>query len=268
MAFAFLNTRLEDRSSRLPVNRLKALSGGASSLEIIEVLREFGIQNTSFSLPDADIMLGEAFKREAEGIANLVKTSKFLRLFSMRFEVFELVDFLTNFNETKIASRIVNRTGPLDFEHGADLKSIVMKINEKFGFKLNQNAGAGTLRDELLSQYLLKLSLNAPRNAKSLIEKERDLVELPHTADFEHFLSEHKENWFYRILKGDPNLIDLRVTFYLYKQSKKLSIQNPLGEMVTLYYIYNLDLNYKFMKALYFSIKKGIKLDFGQVWEV
>jgi hypothetical protein len=267
MLYPFVNTIIRQRDARLPINKLKALVEGGSKTEILEILNEFDIENTNLSLLEANIKINNAFRREAQGLSNLLKGSEFLHLFTRRFEIFGIIEFITNFNEFKISSKVINNIEPFGLEPNLDLKTFVNKLNTRFGFNLNQSSRVGELRDQILRQYLIKLSSIGSGEAKLLVIREHKLVETLHREDFIHFLSENRTSWFYNVLKGDRNLLDLKYIFYLYGQAQKLAIKNPLGEMVTMYYIYKMDLSYKLIKALYLSIKKGIKLDFEQVWE-
>ena len=268
MEYAFASTRLKLRSASLPLNRLRALSESATASEIMDVLHRFGLKDTSSSLQDADMVLRGAFKREAEGVLRMVKTSKFLVLFLRKFEILEILDFLTNFNESKMAVKVMRTSDLLSLEHSADLKSIIAQINRRFGFNLNQNMAIGEIEDQILSQYLLKLSLISPTSIKPIIEKERKLIALPHITDFEHFLGEHKGSWFYKVLNVDKNLIDLKMAVYLQHISKIYSVRDPIGPGAIVSYMYYLDLNYKFMKSLYFSVKTRIRLNLRAIWEI
>jgi hypothetical protein len=188
-------------------------------------------------------------------------------MLTKRFDILQLIDFITNFTESRVAVKLVSRLSPINFERVTDLNSLINEINRLYRFNINPNYKAGDARDELLRQYLARLAQMSGHSSRSLINKERFLLNLPHRADYLHFLSEHKNDWFYRFFNGNSSFWDIKAIFYLYNTAKKASIEDPLGELVPLYYTYYMDLTYKFAKALYFSIKENIKLDFEEAWE-
>lgn len=267
MGYAFLNTKLKERSQVLPIERLKMLSNGASKGQILSTLEQFGIKGINYSLQDANYALNTYFLSEMAKISSITRASPFMYLLTKRFEIEEIMDFVTNFNSSKISSRLATRNVPVGFEAVHSLNEAINAFNMKFRFNLNQNTTVGDLRDKILLHYLNKLVSLSIGDARLLIKKEKFLVNAFHMENYTSFLAENKDKRFYSVLGGDINIVDLRAIFYLYNLSGNLSIKDPLGESVLINYVYHMILNYKLLKALYFSVKKGIRLDFEGIWE-
>ncbi len=268
MKYSFVNTRLRVRMVKTATQRARRLFESGSANEIMQFLALFGIKDMKLSLPDADIVINSYFKDEARTVANSVRTSKFLYLFCKRFEIFELMNAVTNINKDKIGGRIVGRATMTELAAGSDIRAVISAINMKYGFKINQDATVTELREAILIQYLTKLKRLAGLKSKQIVEREITLRQalkgLVGTSPSE---DDESHGWVYKVLKTDPNVADLHTIYYLLRKSEAAAVSTPLSEQLVMSYIYAMELNYNLVKALFFNVKKGIKLEAEGIWQ-
>ena len=268
MKYSYINTRLRARMVKTSTQRARRLLESGSPAEVMQFLAFFGIKDLKIGLPDADLALNAHFKNEARAVANCVRTSKFLYFFCRRFDIFELINAVTNINQNKIGGRLVGKAAMIELAAGSDVHAVISAINSKYGFRINHDTSINELREAILTQYLLKLRRLADLKSRRIIWREVVLRQaLKEFASARTSEEENQHNWVSRVLKKDPNVADLRAIYYLLKESEAVAVSAPLGAQMVMAYIYAMELNYNLVKALFFSIKKGIKLRVEGIWQ-